>query len=200
VRTVGSNGARTMEAIREAGLGLIFEHGYEAMTLRQLATEVGLQQGSLYNHFRTKQELLFKLIMHHMENLLAELDTALSGIADPVERLSAFVGFHVRYHITRRREVFISYSELRSLEPENYNAIVALRGRYEDVLTGIISDGVAAGTIRTADARIAAFGLIAMLSGIVNWYQPKGRRTADEIAAIYKEMAFCGLVVDKRAA
>jgi AcrR family transcriptional regulator len=200
VRTVGSNGARTMEAIREAGLGLIFEHGYEAMTLRQLATEVGLQQGSLYNHFRTKQELLFKLIMHHMENLLAELDRALSGIADPVERLSAFVAFHVRYHITRRREVFISYSELRSLERENYKAVVALRGRYEDVLTGIISEGVAAGSIRTADARIAAFGLIAMLSGIVNWYQPKGRRTADEIAAIYKEMAFSGLVVNSGAA
>jgi AcrR family transcriptional regulator len=188
-----------MEAIREAGLGLIFEHGYEAMTLRQLATEVGLQQGSLYNHFRTKQELLFKLIMHHMENLLTELDTALSGIADPVERLSAFVGFHVRYHITRRREVFISYSELRSLELENYKAVVALRGRYEDVLTGIISEGVAAGSIRTADARIAAFGLIAMLSGIVNWYQPKGRRTADEIAAIYKEMAMRGLAVGSKA-
>lgn len=194
MRTVGSNGAKTMEAIREAGLGLIFAHGYEAMTLRQLATKVGLQQGSLYNHFRTKQDLLFKLIRQHMEDLLAELDKALAGIDDPVERLDAFIAFHVRYHLSRRREVFISYSELRSLEPDNYKAIVALRRRYEDVLTAILAKGMAAGTIRTTDARVAAFALIAMLSGIVNWYQPEGRRSAEEIAAIYRQMAFNGLV------
>ncbi|HKU04506.1 MAG TPA: TetR/AcrR family transcriptional regulator, partial [Bradyrhizobium sp.] len=38
-RTVGSYGPKTMEAIRKAGLRLIFEHGYEAMSLRQLAAE-----------------------------------------------------------------------------------------------------------------------------------------------------------------
>ena len=51
-----------MEAIRKAGLRLIFEHGYAAMSLRQLAAEVGIQSGSLYNHISTKQELLFDLI------------------------------------------------------------------------------------------------------------------------------------------
>jgi AcrR family transcriptional regulator len=194
VRTAGSNGAKTMAAIREAGLELIFEHGYEAMTLRQLATKVGLQQGSLYNHFRTKQDLLFRLIREHMEDLLKELDKALAGIEGPAERLDAFIGFHVRYHMSRRREVFISYSELRSLEPPNYEAVVRLRGRYEDVLTDVLTTGIAAGAFRATDARVAAFALIAMLSGIVTWYQPGGRRSADEIAAIYRDMAFNGLV------
>ncbi len=60
-RTVGSYGPKTMEAIRKAGLRLIFEHGYAAMSLRQLASEVGIQAGSLYNHIATKQELLFDL-------------------------------------------------------------------------------------------------------------------------------------------
>ena len=61
-RTIGSYGPKTLEAIRKAGLRLIFEHGYEAMSLRQLAAEVGIQAGSLYNHIATKQELLFVLI------------------------------------------------------------------------------------------------------------------------------------------
>ena len=124
-RTVGSYGPKTMEAIRKAGLRLIFEHGYEAMSLRQLAAEVGIQAGSLYNHIATKQELLFDLIQDHINELLRQLDRALAGKAGATERLHAFVAFHVSYHMTRKREVFIANSELRSLEPKNYEAIVA---------------------------------------------------------------------------
>src|SRR6201991_2936641 len=139
-RTIGSYGPKTMEAIRKAGLRLIFEQGYEAMSLRQLAAEVGIQAGSLFNHISTKQELLFDLIQDHINELLRQLDRALEGKEDPRERLRAFVAFHVTYHMSRKREVFIANSELRSLEPKNYEAIVALRGAYEQRLAGITRD------------------------------------------------------------
>jgi len=130
-RTIGSYGPKTMEAIRKAGLRLIFEHGYAAMSLRQLAAAVGIQAGSLYNHISTKQELLFDLVQDHINELLRQLDLALQGKQRPAEKLSAFVAFHVTYHMTKKREVFIANSELRSLEPKNYEAIVALRGACE---------------------------------------------------------------------
>jgi AcrR family transcriptional regulator len=126
-RTIGSYGPKTLEAIRRAGLRLIFEHGYEAMSLRQLAAEVGIQSGSLYNHIATKQDLLFDLVREHINELLRQLDLALQGKERPIEKLRAFVSFHVTYHMTKKREVFIANSELRSLEPRNYDAIVALR-------------------------------------------------------------------------
>src|SRR6202008_2196825 len=139
-RTVGSYGPKTLEAIRKAGLRLIFEHGYEAMSLPQLAAEVGIQAGSLYNHISTKQELLFDLVQDHINELLRRLDRALKGKDEPVEKLRAFVAFHVLYHMTKKREVFIANSELRSLEPKNYDAIVVLRGAHEQRLAGLLGD------------------------------------------------------------
>src|SRR6516162_11116323 len=130
-RTVGSYGPKTLEAIRKAGLRLIYEHGYEGMSLRKLAAEVGIRQGSLYNHIDTKQELLFDLVRHHMEQVLQELDGALVGIEDPVDRLRAFVAFHVNYHMVRKKEIFVVDFELRSLEPSNYSTIVEMRRAYE---------------------------------------------------------------------
>ena len=73
------HGPKTLEAIRKAGLRLIFEHGYAAMSLRDLAAEVGIQVGSLYNHISTKQELLFELVQDHVNELLRQLDRALEG-------------------------------------------------------------------------------------------------------------------------
>jgi len=177
-----------MEAIRAAGLRLIFEHGYESMSLRRLAAEVGIQVGSLYNHISTKQALLFDLIDVHMRALLAELEKALHGIDAPDDRLRAFVAFHVSYHILRKREVFISYSELRSLEPDNRAAIVALRKRYEQKLTDILVAGRERGRFRVADPRVTTFVIIWMLTGICEWYQPGGRMSEDELVAVHTDM------------
>jgi AcrR family transcriptional regulator len=192
-RTIGSYGPKTLEAIRKAGLRLIFEHGYEAMSLRQLAAEVGIQAGSLYNHISTKQELLFDLIQDHINELLRQLDRALEGKQEPDEKLRAFVAFHVTYHMTRKREVFIANSELRSLEPKNYEAIVALRGAYEQRLAAILADGVEQGTFEVGDIQVATFAILALLTGLCTWYRPGGRLTREAIIAAHEKLVLSGV-------
>jgi AcrR family transcriptional regulator len=187
-RTAGSSGPKTVAAIRKAGLQLIYEHGYEAMSLRQLAAEVGIQQGSLYNHIRTKQELLLDLITVHMNDLLRELDEALSHGGSALERLTAFVHFHVGYHVNRKQEVFICYSELRSLEPDNFAAISDMRRVYERKLTEILETGVAEGSFMAIDMKVAAYGILSMLSGICTWFSPGGRLSEAEVAELFTTM------------
>ncbi|MBR1162511.1 MULTISPECIES: TetR/AcrR family transcriptional regulator [Bradyrhizobium] len=192
-RTIGSHGPTTLEAIRKAGVRLIFEHGYEAMSLRQLAAEVGIQAGSLYNHISTKQDLLFDLVQDHINDLLRELDLALEGKADPAEKLRAFVAFHVTYHMTRKREVFIANSELRSLDAKNYDAVVALRGAYEQRLAQILTDGASDGVFEVVDIQVATFAILALLTGLCTWYRPGGRLTRDAIIAAHEKLVLSGV-------
>jgi AcrR family transcriptional regulator len=192
-RTIGSYGPKTLEAIRKAGLRLIFEHGYEAMSLRQLAGEVGIQVGSLYNHISTKQELLFDLVQDHMNELLRQLDSTLQAKEDPRDRLRAFVAFHVSYHMTRKREVFIANSELRSLEPRNYEAVVVLRGAYEQRLSDILTDGVVAGVFEVIDVQVATFAILSLLTGLCSWYRPGGRLTKQAIIAAHEKLVLSGV-------
>jgi AcrR family transcriptional regulator len=187
-RTTGSNGEKTATLVREAGIRLIWEHGFEAMSLRRLAAEVGIQPGSLYNHFETKQALLFDIVRSHMETLLAACDAALAGHDAPRDRLIAFAAFHLRYHMTRRMLVFIANSELRSLEPDNREIVVTLRERYEQKLTDILVAGAARGHFRVADPRVTTFVIIWMLTGICEWYRPDGRMSEDELVALHTDM------------
>jgi len=187
-RTTGSNGEKTAQAIREAGTRLVWRHGFEAMSLRQLAAEVGLQPGSLYNHFATKQALLFDIVREHMETLTARLDEALAGHVAPRDRLLAFAGFHARYHMTRRMQVYVANSELRSLDPDNRAAIVALRRAYERRLEDILDAGRAAGVFTVADLRVTTFALISMMTGICEWYRPDGRMNQDDLVALHVDL------------
>ncbi|MEJ1158086.1 TetR/AcrR family transcriptional regulator [Prosthecomicrobium sp. N25] len=192
-RTVGSSGPKTAQSIREAGLRLIYEHGYEAMSLRQLGQEVGLQSGSLYNHIASKQALLFEIVLAHMEDLTAHAQAALAGLTDPVDRLRAFCRLHLAYHMTRRAEVVVANMELRSLEPENRARIVALRDGYEARLSAILADGKAAGVFRVEDVRVTTFALIAMLTGISQWYRPDGRLGQEDLIRIHTGLVLEGV-------
>ncbi|MES1991230.1 MAG: TetR/AcrR family transcriptional regulator [Pseudomonadota bacterium] len=193
-RTTGSSGPRTLAAIHEAGLQLIYTKGYDAMSLRDLAAKVGLQPGSLYNHINTKQELLFDLIHNHMVALMERVDEGLAGIKDPRKRLEAFIAFHLTYHIERKREVFIGSAELRSLEPKNRKRIVNLRRDYENRLADILEAGVAAKKFKTADIRVSTYAILAMLTGICTWYSPKGRIDSDALIAVHTRLVMQGVM------
>ena len=193
-RTVGSSGPKTLAAIHEAGLQLIYAKGYDAMTLRELAAKVGLQPGSLYNHIATKQALLFELIHNHMVALHDRIDVELEGMADPVEKLKAFIAFHLTYHIERKREVFIGSAELRSLESKNYKRIIALRRKYEDILADILQAGVVAKQFKTEDVHVSTYAILAMLTGICTWYNPKGRVNYEKLIALHTRLVMHGVM------
>lgn len=185
-RRVGSDGARTEAAIRDAALRLIARYGYEALSMRRLAAEVGLGAAALYRYFPNKQAMLFSLLKAHMEELLAAWEKArLPDSAPAPARLEAFTRFHVRHHLPRAEGVFLSYMELRSLTPENFDAIETLRRRYEGDLARILADGGADGTLCLDHARVTARAIIALLTGITTWYRARGPLSPADIEDIY---------------
>ena len=199
-RTTGSDGARTEEAIRLAAVELIATRGFEAMTLRELAEKVGIQPGSIYRYFPSKGKLLVDLLVEHLHFLLEHWQREKPDTDDPVERLRAFVDFHIRSHTLRRREVFVANMELRSLSSADYRHIVALRGRYEAILAGILQDGTAVGAFHLPDARVATFAILAMLTGVGTWYKDSGRLGKRELIDIYTQMVMQCVAVEALAA
>lgn len=174
--------------VRAAAERLFARHGYAAVSMRMIAAEVGIGAGALYHYTPDKQTLLAGLMREHLDDLLAAWGKADPG-TDPVARLDAFARFHIRFHIDRPDAVFIAYMELRSLEPETFAGIEALRRRYETVPEGILRDGVAAGVMAVADVKLASMALIAMLTGVNTWYRDGGRLDRDAVEGIYADMA-----------
>ncbi len=186
-RKTGSHSDITGPKVREAALRLFARHGYAAVSMRQIAAEVGVQAGALYLYTPDKQSLLFDLLKAHMEDVLAAWAEEPKG-PDPLARLEAFTRFHIRFHLARPDAVFLSYMELRNLEPENFAAIEALRHAYEDQLHAILSDGQAQGVFAVPDLRLATMALIAMLTGVNTWYRDGGRLSRETVADIYCDM------------
>ena len=186
-RKQGSHFGTTGPKVRAAALRLIARYGFAAVSMRQIATDVGVQVGALYNYTPDKQSLLYDLMHSHMVELLTAWDQeATAGTA--FARLERFTRFHIRFHLPRADQVFVSYMELRNLSPDNFTKIEAMRRIYEDALDDILRAGEAEGQFTIADSRITAMGLIALLTGVSNWYRDDGRLSVGEIEKIYWDM------------
>jgi AcrR family transcriptional regulator len=187
-RIAGSKGAETAARVRAAATELFAKSGYAAVSMREIAAAAGMQAGSLYNHFPTKQDLLCDLLTGHMEGLIAAWEAEGAARLSPAKALDAFVRFHLRYHLGRSDQVFLASMELRSLEPENFTVVERLRRRYEGFLRDILAAGKAAGVFRIDDVPIATMVIIAMLTGMTTWYRRDGRLPLDRIETIYTGM------------
>jgi len=186
-RTQGSHSDITGPRVREAALSLFARHGYASVSMRQIAADVGVQAGALYNYTPDKQTLLFELMRTHMEDLLGQWDA--QAPAGPAEAaLEAFTRFHIRFNTGRADAVFVSYMELRNLSAENFDVIEGLRRAYETRLEAILRRGVAERAFAVAEPRIAAMALIAMLTGVNTWFRDRGRLSLSEVETLYWDM------------
>lgn len=189
-RTTGSSGEKTDAAVREAALSLMARYGYEAVSMRQLAAEIGVQAAALYRYYPTKEDLLQSLLREHMEKLSAGWDEAEPIDGDATERLAAFVRHHVHFHITRRHSTHVSNMELRSLSPQRLTAILKLRTAYEKNLRQILRDGADIGAFDIDDVGLTAMAIIQMITGVIVWFRPDERLSVEEVTDTYLKMTF----------
>ena len=199
-RTTGSDGEKTEAAIREAAVNLVARLGYEAMSMRQLAAEVGVQAAALYRYFPTKEDLLFTLMREHMEGLLKAWDGARPASDDAIVRLAAYVENHIAFHIERRHATHISNMELRSLAHERLTQILKMRTIYEKELRAILRDGAEAGRFEIDDVGLTAMALIQMMTGVIVWFRPGERLSMAEVTTTYLSMTMrlVGAKIDGR--
>ncbi|WP_092647575.1 TetR/AcrR family transcriptional regulator [Jannaschia faecimaris] len=187
-RPSGSDAGVTGPRVRAAAERLFARHGYAAVSMRQIAAEVGIGAGALYHYTPDKQALLRDMMRSHLDDLLSAWAQADPG-GEAVARLDAFARFHIRFHLDRPDAVFIAYMELRSLEPETFAEIEALRKQYEAVPEAILLDGLQSGVMQVTDVKLGSMALIAMLTGVNTWYRDGGRLDRAAVEDVYARMA-----------
>ena len=186
-RTSGSYAKLTKPKISEIALHLFAERGYAAVSMRQIASKVGLQAGALYNYFPDKQTILADLLINHMENLLQSWHKQKLP-EKPDKLLEFFVDFHIEYHLNRPEEVFIAYMELRNLNPDNFQKIEKLRNKYERILSEILTVGVNKNLFSCENTKVTSLAIIGMLKEVHTWYKKGGKISVPEMKSIYREI------------
>lgn len=161
------------------------ERGYHATTTRDIAGRAGMSPAALYIHYKTKEELLHRISRIGHDKALEILDIAASGPGSAAERLDAAVRSFVRWHAAHHTTARVVQYELDALAPEHRSEIVALRRQSDAAIRRILADGVAAGEFFVPDVSGTTLAVLSLCIDVARWFSADGRRTPDEVGALY---------------
>lgn len=180
-------GAVGAEGILDAALEVFHHVGYGGASVRQIAKAADVTVAALYYHFPSKHDILHTLMQRAMETIIRETEAALAdvGDGDPVERFSAAVRAHIRYHTVHQVEAFVGNSELRSLEGDGKRDVIALRDHHEQLFTQLIQAGIDSGDFDVDSAKHAARAVLAMCTSVASWFRLGGASQPEEVADRY---------------
>jgi AcrR family transcriptional regulator len=179
----------TSDAVLDAALTLFARFGYHGTALSQIAEMLGVRTPSLYNHMRSKQELLRSIVDRTTSGVLADFQTATDGLTDPVERLRSASLVYALRHATHRREAIVVNRDTASLDEPHRTELQERRREHEHALRQIISDGVEAGVFQVDTPALASFAIREMCVSIARWFREDGPLPPDQVAEQYSRFA-----------
>ncbi|MEV4874106.1 TetR/AcrR family transcriptional regulator [Streptomyces syringium] len=161
------------------------ERGYHATTTRDIAGRAGMSPAALYIHYKTKEELLYRISGVGHRLALDILRRAREGKGSPAERLAEAVRTFVRWHAEHHTTARVVQYELGALGEEHHKEIVGLRRASDAAVRAIIEDGVATGDFDVPDVRGTTLAVLSLCIDVARWFNADGKRTPDEVGELY---------------
>lgn len=186
----GFEASPSKRRLYEAALELFGRDGYNAVSIRDIATALGQQSSAIYFHVSSKQDLLFDLaIIGHRSHFESLRDALMDAGADPRDQLRAVVQAHVTTHLDFPMMARLTNRELGSLSPEQHQEVLAIRTRSEQITLDVIERGVRMGSFVCDDPFLAAKCMGAMGIRLPEWWTADGPRTREQILQAYTAFA-----------
>jgi len=175
------------ELILQTAAALIHERGYQAVSMRDLAREVGIKMPSVYHHFESKEQILYAISKSTMVTLIERTASVLDAIpgAPVEERLAAAIRVGVRFHIEKQAESGVVLSDGRNLTGDYGAEFRGLMKQYERFFYDLIVEGMRSGAFVKRDPTMATYIILSALTRISIWYRSSGRLSPQEVENEY---------------
>ncbi|MDA7086244.1 TetR/AcrR family transcriptional regulator [Pseudomonas sp. SA3-5] len=176
------------QKVRRAALALFAEKGFHSISLRKLAGELGVQAGSIYNHIKSKNSLLFELIDEHESDLLDAIEMAVPRSCGPLESLLAYTHAHLQFNAEYQQRHLVSRLEFRNLNDQQQQVINEIRNAYHKMLERIILHGVKESIFNPTKIKEKSIIIIAMLNELPNLKYQEPQPSFEHVITLTQEM------------
>lgn len=162
---------RKEEIIRIAAK-LFKEKGYNAVTMRDLAKEMGIKAASLYNHINSKQEILSEIIISLAEQFTNEMEIIKNSKESSIDKLKKIVALHVDITFNNLHEMASLNNDWMHLKNE-LEYYLKLRRNYEDDFRSIIKKGIESNELVNGNPEVMLFSILSTLRSLYLWLPKK---------------------------
>lgn len=181
------------EEILEAAAELFKEKGYAATTVRDIGDRVGIEAASLYNHIKSKDEVLNEICFEVGHEFIREMRRIASMNNSPVDQLTALIHLHIDMTTTKAAMISVANEEWRHLRAPYLDEFIEMRTNYENCFLQILDTGIESGDFRQADSTIMLYTILSSVRWLQHWYRDDRPISVEEIRNEISELIIKGL-------
>jgi len=175
------NNSTRKEIIVEKAANLFKEKGYKAASMRDLAEVVGVEAASLYNHIKSKSELLHVICLDVANRFTNKIDEVEAEDLPAKEKIEKLLRFHIREMLNNYEDVIVSDREWKHLSEPYLSNFRHQRKTYRKQFAAIIEEGIRKKEMKKIDASTAVLIMLHAVSGIESFHRSKQKISGKEL-------------------
>lgn len=169
------------EAVLRTAAQLFNEKGYHAVSLDEVAERLNVTKPTLYYYVKSKDDILAECVRSGLELMQAAIARSDEAGGTAIDKLVAAMRKYTEIVTMDFGKCLIRVGE-DPLPPDSRREVRRLKAAIDLEFRHLIEQGIAEGSLRDVDPKLAAFTLAGALSWIGRWYRADGPLTPDQIA------------------
>ena len=146
---------KTKRKIFETSMELFAKKGYEATSIEEITSIVGVAKGTLYYHFSSKEEIFNFLVEEGMKLLKNSIEIKISGLENSLDKLKAIILIQIKIIVKYENFISMLLSQIWGQEPRNIRCREYVF-EYINVIVNIVSEGIRKGELIEGDSSARA--------------------------------------------
>lgn len=187
------------QRIIDIAVELFRKQGYRTTTLDDVANELGITKAALYHYVESKDDLLYTIYKKAFNAIFEETNRIAAMDLPPDEKLRKIIQNHIKNIIIKNQSLISVFFAEENQLPDKYSRMVRSKKReYDEILQGIIREGISLGLFEEEDPRLLGYAIVGMCNWIYLWFSPKVPYSPDEIADQFIRVLERGFLQTKR--
>lgn len=191
-----SKPATRLEEVLQSAANIFFAKGFHATSIEDVARDVGMLKGSLYYYIKSKDDLLFQLLLAGIEDSDAYIAQQIDPEGDPVEQLERAIRAQIDYIIRNRVQFGLFLHEFDSLSGKRQHKLISVMSRYNSRFVDLVRRGQQQGELMPGEPWIIVNGILGMCNWLYRWYDTDEISDPEQVKRIFVRTLLHGIRKD----
>lgn len=181
------------EEILRISAELFSKKGFSATSMRDIASALNIEAPSLYNHFPSKEDILWQVASKGAEKFINTIEAIYLQNLHTEEKLNQMITAHINVLLENQKTATVFFQEWRYLNKEQRKKYEQLRKRYELFFVKTIEKGVEENLFDNIDETFSALVILSGMNWIYRWYDDSGTMDKEAIAKHFVKIFLSGI-------
>ena len=175
---------------------LFKEKGYSAVTMRDIAQAMDIKAASLYNHIKSKQEILVLIIIEIAEEFTTTMSEVVNSSEATIKKIERIIQLHIDITLRNAEALACLNNDWMHLADKQLVYFIKMREDYEENFRTIIKKGIADREIKNLNLEVIIFSTLSTLRTLYLWYGKKKSPDPTVLKSNMIQVLLNGIVID----